>query len=459
MKILILGAGQVGGSLAEHLAGEANNITVVDTDQQRLRTLHARLDIQTLQGHGAHPSTLSQAGCESADMLIAVTNNDEINMVACQVAYSLFRTPTRIARVRSGAYLTYRELFRDENIPIDVLISPEQLVTTHIRRLIEYPGALQVIDFADGLAQLVAVKAYRGGPMIGKPLRQLHELAGGLDSRVTAIYRNDHPFIPTGDTLIQDNDELFFIAAHQDIRSVMGRMRHADRNVRHVIIAGGGRIGERLALTLEATHRVKIIEQLDERCHFLAERLDSTVILHGSATDKQLLTDENIDECDIYCALTNDDEVNIMSCMLAKQLGARKVLALINNGAYVDLVQGGVIDIAISPAQSTINGLLAHVRQGDTVNVHSLRRGAAEAVEIVAHGDAHTSLVVGRSIDDIDWPPDVTVGAIVRNGEVLISTGELHIEHDDHVILLMIDKRRMSAVEHLFRERQRGWLS
>lgn len=454
MKILILGAGQVGGTLAEHLASEANNITVVDNDQQRLRSLHARLDIQTLQGHGAHPTTLSQAGCESADMLIAVTNNDEINMVACQVAYSLFGTPTRIARVRAGAYLTYRELFRDTNIPIDVLISPEQLVTTNIRRLIEYPGALQVIDFADGLVQLVAIKAYRGGPMIGKPLCQLHEGAGAPDSRIIAIYRNDHPFVPTGDTLIQDNDELFFIAPHQDIRSVMARMRHADRNVRHVIIAGGGRIGERLALTLEATHRVKIIEQQKERCHFLAERLDSTIILHGSATDKQLLIDENIDECDIYCALTNDDEVNIMSCMLAKQLGARKVLALINNSAYVDLVQGGVIDIAISPAQSTINGLLAHVRQGDTVNVHSLRRGAAEAVEIVVHGDRHSSLVVGRTISDIDWPQDVTVGAIVRRGEVLIATGSLRIEHDDHVILLMIDKRKISSVIRLFKEKR-----
>lgn len=453
MKILILGAGQVGGTLAEHLASEEeNDITVVDTNQLRLRDLHARLDIQTLQGHCAYPQTLSQAGCDQADLLIAVTNNDEINMIACQVAFSLFQVPTRIARVRSGAYLTRRELFQDANIPINVLISPEQLVTTHIRRLIEYPGALQVLDFANGLIQLVAVKAYRDGPLVGRALRSLHEQTATIDSRVTAIYRHGSPVVPTGDTLIEENDEVFFIAARKDIRSVMSRMRRSDRNVRHVLIAGGGRIGERLALTLEPSHRVKIIEHNIERCNTLAEQLDSTVVLHGSATDKQLLIDENIDECDIYCALTNDDEVNIMSSMLAKRLGAKKVLALINNGAYVDLVQGGVIDIAISPAQSTISGLLAHVRQGDVVNVHSLRRGAAEAIEAVARGDEHTSQVVGRTLNEIEFPDGVTIGALVRNGEVLIATGSLRIESEDHVILLMIDKRQMHAVERLFQE-------
>ncbi|MBK4998388.1 Trk system potassium transporter TrkA [Pseudomonas sp. S31] len=450
MKIIILGAGQVGGTLAEHLASEANDITVVDTDGDRLRDLGDRLDIRTVQGRGSLPTVLRQAGADDADMLVAVTNSDETNMVACQVAYSLFHTPTKIARVRESSYLSREELFDNEHIPVDVLISPEQVVTNYIKRLIEHPGSLQVIDFAEGKAQLVAVKAYYGGPLVGQQLRQIRAHMPNVDTRVAAIFRRDRPITPRGDTLIEADDEVFFIAARKDIRAVMGELRRIDETNKRVVIAGGGQIGERLAEAIESRYQVKIIEMSPARCRYLSDTLESTVVLQGSASDKDLMLEENISDADIFLALTNDDEANIMSSLLAKRLGARKVMTIINNPAYVDLVQGGEIDIAISPQLATIGTLLAHVRRGDIVSVHSLRRGAAEAIEAVAHGDAKSSKVVGKAIEDISLPPGTTIGAIIRDEEVLIAHDDTVIESGDHVILFVVDKKHIRDVEKLF---------
>ncbi len=450
MKIIILGAGQVGGSLAEHLASEANDITVVDTDGERLRDLGDRLDIRTIQGKGSYPTVLRQAGADDADMLVAVTNSDETNMIACQVAYTLFNTPTKIARVREAAYLTRAGLFSNEAIPVDVLISPEQEVTNYIRRLIEYPGALQVLDFAEGKAQLVGVRAYYGGPLVGQQLKQIREHMPTIDARVAAIYRRDRPLIPQGDTVIEADDEVFFIAARSHIRAVMGELRRVEDSHRKVVIAGGGHIGERLAEAIETRYQVKIIEMNPARCRYLSDALESTIVLQGSASDRDLLVEENISDADIFLALTNDDEANIMSSLLAKRLGARKVMSLISNPAYVDLIQGGEIDIATSPQQATIGTLLTHVRRGDIVAVHSLRRGAAEAIEAIAHGDARSSKVVGRKVADVPLPPDTTIGAIVRADEVLIAHGDTLIESGDHVILFLVDKKHIRDVERLF---------
>ncbi|AGN81242.1 MULTISPECIES: Trk system potassium transporter TrkA [Pseudomonas] len=450
MKIIILGAGQVGGTLAEHLASEANDITVVDTDGERLRDLGDRLDIRTVQGRGSLPTVLRQAGADDADMLVAVTNSDETNMVACQVAYSLFHTPTKIARVRESSYLTREELFDNDHIPVDVLISPEQVVTNYIKRLIEHPGSLQVIDFAEGKAQLVAVKAYYGGPLVGQQLRQIRAHMPNVDTRVAAIFRRDRPITPRGDTVIEADDEVFFIAAKKDIRAVMGELRRIDETNKRIVIAGGGQIGERLAEAIESRYQVKIIEMNPARCRHLSDTLESTVVLQGSASDKDLMLEENIADADIFLALTNDDEANIMSSLLAKRLGAGKVMTIINNPAYVDLVQGGDIDIAISPQLATIGTLLAHVRRGDIVSVHSLRRGAAEAIEAVAHGDSKSSKVVGKAIEDIALPPGTTIGAIIRDEEVMIAHDDTVIASGDHVILFVVDKKHIRDVEKLF---------
>jgi trk system potassium uptake protein TrkA len=451
MKIIILGAGQVGGSLAEHLADEKNDITVVDIDGERLRELQDRLDIGTVTGPASYPHILRQAGAEDADMLIAVTNSDEINMAACQVAFTLFRTPTKIARIRATAYLGKRELFCNEGVPIDVIISPELLVTHHIQRLIQYPGALQVLDFAEGIVQLVAVKAYYGGPMVGKELRQIREHMPTVDTRVAAIFRTDHPpIIPEASTIVEAGDEVFFIAASDDITPVMSELRRVDSPYRRIMIAGGGNIGERLGEALENDYQIKMIEQSYTRCRELAERLSHTIVLHGNASDRDLLLSENIEDTDVFCALTNDDEANIMSSMLAKRLGAKKVVTLITNPAYVDLVQGGEIDIAISPQQVTMGSLLTHIRRGDIINVHSLRHGAAEAIEVIAHGDSRTSKVVGRRLDEIENPGGVTIGAVVRDRKVLIAHRDIVVETDDHLILFLIDKSKIKHVERLF---------
>ncbi|MDH5544304.1 MAG: Trk system potassium transporter TrkA [Gammaproteobacteria bacterium] len=450
MKIIILGAGQVGSSVAATLASEANDITIVDTNVDRIRSLQDRLDVRVVQGMGSHPDVLVQAGAEDADMILAVTNSDETNMIACQIAYTLFHTPTKIARVRAKEYLNHPQLFAQEALPIDVLISPEQVVTEYIQRLIEFPGALQVLDFANGKVRLVAVKAIHGGPLVGHELKDLKDHMPGIQARVAAIFRKGKAIMPQGDTIVEENDEVFFVAARKNIRAVMAELRRLEKPVKRIIIAGGGNIGRRLAKALEHQYQVKIIDHNLAHSREISAMLEKTIVLHGDAADSGLLLEENIENTDVFCAATNDDEANILSSMLAKRLGARKVMAVINRAEYVDLVQSDIIDIAISPQQVTIGSLLAHVRRGDVAVVHSLRRGAAEAIEAIAHGDQRSSKVVGRGIDEIKLPPGTTIGAVVRNDEVLVAHSKLVIEAEDHVILFVVDKRRIVEVERLF---------
>lgn len=455
MKIIILGAGQVGYTLAQHLERESNDITVVDENPEVLAELQDRLDIGTVCGHAAHPAVLDQAGAYDADMIIAVTVSDETNMVACQIAYTLFHTPTKIARIRSMAYISdakvRNKLFAQEALPIDMLISPEQLVTDHIRRLIRYPGALQVLDFANGHVRLIGVAAVYGSPLVGHELRTLREHIPNVDTRVAAIYRRGTAILPSGDTIIEADDEVFFIAARSDIRKVMSELRELDRPAHRVIIAGGGNIGVRLAESLEKyNYHVKVIERNAKRAWELSERLDSTIVLTGDAADEDLLLEENIENTDVFCAVTNDDEANILSSMLAKKLGAQRVLSLVNRPAYADLISDSMIDIAISPSQATIGSMLAHVRRGDVVVVHSLRRGAAEAIEAIAHGDSRTSQVVGKRVEDIQLPPGAMIAAIARGEEVLMAHHDIEIQAEDHVIIFLVDKQYVPDVERLF---------
>ncbi len=450
MKILILGAGQVGTSAAYSLAREeANEVTIVDLDSEVLRDLQARLDVRTVVGHAAHPDVLERAGAGDADMVIALTNSDEINMVACEVASHLFKTPTKIARIRSAEYMSRDELFSPEAVAVDVRISPEELVTEHISELIRFPGALQVLEFADGKVRLVAVLAHEGA-LVGHPLRELPEHIPNVECRVVAIYREGRGIIPDGDTVVEEDDEVFFIAARKDIRTVLSEMRKLDEPIRRVVIAGGGNIGVRLAKSLEATNQVKVIERNHDRAREISEQLNQAIVLHGDAADEELLLEENIDSADVFVSVTNADEANILSAMLAKRLGARKVMALINKPAYAELVEAGTIDIGISPSEITLGSLLAHVRRGDVVKVHALRRGAAEAIEAVAHGDEDQSRVVGRAIEQIRLPRGATINAIVRGDKVLMAHHDTVIETDDHVILFMADRRQIDEVERLF---------
>jgi trk system potassium uptake protein len=451
VKIIILGAGQVGRTAAYHLSREeANEVTVVDTNEEALRDLQDRLDIRTVAGNASYPTVLEAAGVAEADIIVALTSSDEVNMMACEVAYTLYRTPTKIARIRSAEYTSRKELFSEEALSVDVFISPEQLVTEYIERLIRHPGALQVLDFADGKVRLVAVRAKRGGPLVGRALRELREHLPKADARVVAIYRAGRSIRPEGDTITEEGDEVFFLAERNDLRRVMAELRKEESPVRRVVIAGGGNIGFRLAKALEKENQIKLIERDAKRARKVSELLENTIVLNGDAADEELLIEENIDSTDVFASLTNSEEANILSAMLAKRLGAHKVMALINRPSYAELMESGSIDIAISPQTITIGSLLAHVRRGDVVRVHSLRRGAAEALEIIVHGSDRSSRVVGKRIDQIRLPQGASIGAIVRGEHVIMGHHDTAIEADDHVIVFLADRRQVEAVERLF---------
>lgn len=457
MKIVIIGAGQVGSTLAENLASEANDVTLIDTEETTLQELRDRLDIRTVLGRGSHPEVLEQAGIQDADMLVAVTTHDEVNMIACQIAHTLFNTPHKIARIRSEGYTKEpiaERLFGAQNLPVDAVITPEILVTEHLQRLINQPGALQVVDFAEGTVQLIGVRATEGAPMIGMEVKTIKRLLPDASIRVPAIYRKSKPIVPNGDTLIEEGDEVFFLEAKKNIRRIMSALTCREKSYQKVIVAGGGNIGYRFAEAIENDFQTKVIELDSERCDFLAESLNRSIVLNGSSSDQDLLMEEGIDSTDVFLALTNNDAANIISSMLAKKLGAGKVITLINNTVYVDMMQSSEIDIAVSPAQITTSKLLTYVRRGDTVRVHSLRRGAAEAMEIIAHGDQQSSKVVGRQLSELSLPEGASIGAIVREGkrgpEVLIGDASLVVEDQDHVIIFLTDKSHTRKVEQLF---------
>ena len=460
MKIIILGAGQVGRTAAQHLAREeANDVTVVDTDDELLRDLQDRIDIRTVQGNAASPRTLELAGAGDADMIVALTNSDEVNMVACHVAWTLFGTKTKIARIRSQAFTRRPEVFvsTEGDVPaqlsgfaVDMYLSPEESVTAYIERLVRYPGALQVVDFADSRVRIVGLRAVKGGLLVGQPIRAIRQHIPQVDARVAAVYRGGHSIDPEGDTVIEHNDEVFFIAGTEDIRNVMSEMRKAEDPVKRVVIAGGGNIGLRLAQKLEEdNHQVKVIERSTTRAREIAEKLRNTIVLNGDAADEELLVEENIDSADVFCALTNSEEANILSALLAKRLGARRVMALITRPAYAELMQTGPIDVAISPQTVTIGSLLAYVRRGDVVMVHSLRGGTAEAMETIAHG-TRGGKVIGRAVEDIDLPEGARIITLVRGEQVIMAHHDTVVETGDHVILFLADKRHVEQVERLF---------
>jgi trk system potassium uptake protein len=467
MKVLILGAGRVGESVAESLVSERNDITVIDADPARLRVLQDRLDLRGVVGNGIQPSVLEEAGVQDADLFIACAPMDETNLVACKVAHDRFNVPTTIARLRSPEFENGAEILGKTGFAVDQVICPEESVTAYVRKLIEYPEALQVLEFAEGLLSLIAVRARDDGPLVKHSLLEIPSLVPGVDMRIVAIYRRDKALERIdGETRIEPGDEVFVLAATEHIRTVLGALRKMDRPVKRLMMAGGGKVGLRLARQIGNEYELKILESDRKRCDYLATQLPSGVlVLHGDSTDEELMEDENVRDMDLFLALTSDDEDNIMSCLLAKRMGARRVFALINRKAYADLVQGTQIDIAISPAHTVIGELLAFVRRGDVEAVHSLRRGAAEALEGIVRGDAKSCKMAHRRIEQIDLPDGAQIGAIVRGlhghdggdagasappPRVLIAHHDLVIEPNDHVIVFIPKKRSIRAVEKLF---------
>lgn len=455
MNILILGAGRVGESVAESLVSEQNDITVIDQDPARLRLLEERLDLRGVVGNGIQPSVLRDAGAQDADMVIACAAADESNLVVCKIAHDIFNVPTTVARLRSPEFNEGDPLLDKTGFAVDHVICPEESVMKYIHQLIEYPEALQVLQFADGRASLIVVRATAGSALVGHTIGEFRDLLPDAEMRVVALYRLDTEMETTPTTRILPGDEVFVLADSSKIRSVLAGIHHRDKPVQRLMIAGGGKVGLRLARSLVGQCEVKLIERDGKRCEYLASQLPSSMlILNGDGADEDLLLEENVGDMDLFLALTSDDEDNIMSAMLAKRLGARRVMSLINRRAYADMMQGSTIDIAISPAQAVIGELLAHVRRGDVVAVHSLRRGAAEALEGVARGDAKTSRLVGRRVQDIKLPQGARIGAIVRGEgrktEVLMPHHDTLIEADDHIVIFIPHKRMVREVEKLF---------
>jgi trk system potassium uptake protein TrkA len=479
MKIIILGAGRVGHSVAESLVSEQNSITVIDTDARALRELEARFDLRGVVGSGIDPQVLAEAGARDTDLLIACASMDETNLVCCKLAQAMFDIPTRIARVRSSGFAANESVLGRDGFGVDRVICPEESITNYIRKLIEYPEAMQVRSFAGGRAALASVRARAGAPAVGLQIAEIRERMPELVMRIVAIYRRflDEPdrFVRCdGSTRVEPGDEVFILAAtghvSEALRAINCPEGRPSRPVFRIMVAGGGQVSLRLARNLAqipGRFHIKIIEHSEQQCLNLSAALPAEVlVLEGDATDEDVLEEEGIEEVDLFLALTDDDEDNIMSSLLAKRMGARRVLALINRRAYADLMHGTQIDIALSPAQAMLGELLAYVRRGDVQAVHSLRRGVAEALEIVARGDRKSSRVVGRKVEELRLPEEVHIGLIVRGipegksaeeaggeaaAEVIIPRSHTVIESGDHVVFFLPNKRLVRNVENLFR--------
>ena len=452
MKIIILGAGQVGSSVAMSLNREPeNDITVVDTNPNCLSNLNEKHDLRTIVGGASHPSVLENAGAGDANIIIAITNSDEINMLACQIAHTLFHTPTKIARVRNTEYLLATTLFSQDALPVDVLISPEKLVIEHITRLIKHPRALQVLEFCNKKVQMVAVRAKYSGPLVGHKTEAIGKYLPGFDCKIPILFRqNGQAVIADKKTSIEPDDELCFIGSPKNIDNLLQSMRSTKRKIKRIMLAGGGNISAGLAEKLEQSYQIKIIENNYDRAQYVAEKLQDTVVMHGDATNEELLIEENVDETDVFCALTNTDSGNIITSMLAKRLGARRVMAIIGRMGHVDLLQHNVIDVAISPQQTTIGSLLAHTRKGDIVAAYPLRKYTAEVIEIIAHGTKNTSQVVDRLVSEIALPPQTCIGALVRNDKILLPDANTKVLAEDHIIIFIADMQQVSNIEKLF---------
>ncbi len=450
MKILILGAGVTGSSVAEAFASEENDIVVIDFRQELLDALKDRFDIATVVGNAAHPSVLEQAGIDSTDIVIAVTDSDETNMLACLIINALHKRPKTIARVRAIDYLNNPKLFGPTGIPVDIVISPEQIVMESIRNLIEFPGVLHISDFAGGLVRLFSVKVVANGFLTGKKIKTLRERLSDGKTRVVAIFRQGEPTCVTGDISIETGDEVFFVAPRDEVRRVLKELDKLEAPLKRIIIAGGGHVGKRLALALEKKHQVKIIEKDPIRANKIANDLQHTVVLLGDCADEALLLDESIESADLFCAITDNDGVNIISASLAKSLGARKTICLLNHNSYTKLLPGTGIDVTVLPNQETLGSILKHVRRGDVAQVTSLCGGTAEAIEAIAHDNNNGESVVGRRVDSINFPAGIVMGALIRNSQVIPIHHDTIFAEDDHVVMFAMEKKLVSNIEKIF---------
>jgi trk system potassium uptake protein TrkA len=452
MKVIICGAGQVGFGIAERLAAEHNDVTVIDSSPVLIQQITESLDVQGIVGHGAYPDVLQRAGAEDADMIIAVTFTDEVNMMACQVAYSLFNVTTKIARVRAQSYLApgWQNLFMRDHLPIDVIISPEMAVSEMVLRRLSLPGAFETINFVDDKVIVMGITCEEECPVVNTPLEQLTELFPDLAAVVVGIVRDGKLYVPHSSDQMLVGDDVYLVAERSQAERTLGIFGHEEKQARRIVIAGGGNVGYFVASKLEALEsrtQVKIIEFNRDRAVYIADRLRKAVILNGNALEAELLREAGADDTEVFVALTNDDKVNILSSLMAKQEGAGRVLSLVNNSDYSPMLKSLGIDASISPRATTISAILQHVRRGRIRGVHSIRNGMAEVLEAEA---LETATLVGKSLRDADLPDGLRIGAIVRGGNVVIPDGNTEIRPHDRIVMFALAER-VREVEHMFR--------
>ena len=449
MKIVILGAGRIGGSLARNLSNNDYQVTIVDEDKTRLSNLEDKLDIMTVDGQASTLHTLKKCGLDESTIVIAVTSNDEVNIIACQIAKNIFNVKKTICRFKDDSYIDQLDVF-GEGV-IDIPISPENEVTSHLINLIKHPGAGQIEDFADGKVKLVSVKAKKKGKLVGRELRGIKDDMPEVDAFIPSIYRKGKPFIPSGETIIKENDEIYFISSETNIGSIVDEFRDHEDTYSRIMIVGGGKVGFSLAKDLEKSYNVKLIDSDAEKCASLSRDLEKTIVLNGSATDESLLKSENISNIDIFCALTNDDETNVMSSLLAKKMGAKKTMIILNNPSYLGLVPG-FIDIYIAPYRLTVSSVLQDLRDSDVSQDVILKMDTgAEAIEGVVHANEYTSSLFGSPIKEVPMPEGCSIGAVVRHGELLMPSSSVELSLNDRLIVFVSDKKMVHEVEALFR--------
>ena len=449
MKIVILGAGRIGSSLARNLSNSNYEVCIVDEDKNKLSDLEDKLDIMTVEGHASHLNTLKKSGLDNGATLLAVTSNDEVNIVACQLAKKVFKVKKTICRFRDDVYFDQLSVF-GEGV-IDIPISPEDEITSHLKELIDHPGSNQIESFANGKVKLVSVKAKKKGKLVGRELKGIKEDMPNIDAFVPTIYRKGNPFIPSGETIIKENDEIYFISSESNIGAIVDEFRDHEEQYSRIMIAGGGKVGFSLAKDLEKDYNVKLIDSNPERCMKLSKELDKTIVLSGSATDESLLKSENISNIDIFCALTDDDETNVMSSLLAKKMGAKKTMIILNNPSYLGLVPG-FIDIYIAPYRLTVSSVLQDLRDSDVAQDVILKvNPGAEAIEGIVHANEFTSPLFGKPIKDVPLPEGCVIAAIIRHGELIMPSSSVDLTLNDHLIIFLSDKNKIKEVEVLFK--------
>ncbi|MGB3454909.1 MAG: Trk system potassium transporter TrkA [Litorimonas sp.] len=451
MRVIICGAGRVGYGLATRLAVENNTVTVVDTSPDLVRQITTDLDVRGVVGHGSHPDILVRAGVENADMIIAVTQYDEVNMVACQIAHSLFDVPTKVARVRAQSYLAaqYNDLYSRENMPIDIIISPEIEIGKAIIRRLSTPGAFNVVPFADGLVQFLGVRIGQDCPIIDTPIRQIPDLFEGLHAAIVGIRRDGALFAPNPDDPLEVGDDAYFVTRSEHAQRLLEVVGTREARARHVVIIGGGSIGTYVARALEDQSgiRVRVIEADKDRAEAAATELPKTVILHGDAMEAEVQEEAGAATADVLISLTNDDKTNILSSILGKRLGADQTIVLLNERSMQELQRDLGIDMVIDPRASTVSSILRHVRRGRILDVYMLDQGSAEVLE----GEVlETSIFAGRTLAEAGIGDGVAIGAIVRDGKVLMPEPTLQLKEGDRVILLA-ERNALKDIEALFR--------